>query len=682
MLEFWFHQGDMRESFKHKWFPSGADNMQAAIDEEITTEFAELLHRAERSELEAWVDLGPRAATALVVVLDQFSRHVYRGASGRTQIQANDRLALSVTETMLQRGWERALPVPYQVFMLMPLRHTPTVDRLRHLMERIEGMTDAHAQHGLLLDKFRRQTLRRLQDLEGKQWTDGQDILEFHPFQADETHILKHPLARTVDAFLREHGARDHPAMAVSLSGGVDSMVIAKLLTALSPTHGGFRVAACHIDYANRPESGAEAEFVLDWCVKHGIACVVKRIEELTRGVTARDQYEVETRNIRYDLYADTMAETGAPSMLVGHHRGDVQENIICNMFKGKSLLQINGMTPVSHVNRVAVWRPMLAHDKAAVLDFAHTYGVPYFKDTTPTWSNRGKLRNQLMPLLGEIYGEGYLRNLSTLGEDAECLATMVSSGFLQPFWKTVQRSSVAVWVDCAPFVDQPIFFWKEALRHVCHSMGTGMFKDKPLYQFLDRMRAAAAATSGAPPVGWITMKKENATLLLGTSLVIFRSEVFPTTPHIARGSPVELGATAQYGPWSVTTSVVEPGDAASGEPGACGDAAAKRVTMEDVMAGAFQYEVVSRRGQRLVVDPQARTQSFRGLMRELRLVVPVVACVDEAPSSLSQSGQLGLEKKTTCAGGGSPRGPPDVRVRVQCVFSHQRVGRQCDQIT
>jgi tRNA(Ile)-lysidine synthase TilS/MesJ len=159
---------------------------------------------------------------------------------------------------------------------------------------------------------------------------------------------------------------------------------------------------------------------------------VVRRIDELTRGVTARDEYEVETRNIRYDLYAETIARTGAPSMLVGHHRGDVQENIICNLFKvarepsaawnarslcikypgfqpepargrvqGKSLLQINGMTPVSHVNRVAVWRPMLIHDKAVVFDFAHTYGVPYFKDTTPTWSNRGKLRNQLMPLLG-----------------------------------------------------------------------------------------------------------------------------------------------------------------------------------------------------------------------------------------------------------------------------------------
>ena len=59
--------------------------------------------------------MGPRAATALVVVLDQFSRHVYRNAGTREQIEANDRLALSVTEDMLGRGWERALPVPYQV---------------------------------------------------------------------------------------------------------------------------------------------------------------------------------------------------------------------------------------------------------------------------------------------------------------------------------------------------------------------------------------------------------------------------------------------------------------------------------------------------------------------------------------------------------------------------------------
>lgn len=83
-------------------------------------------------------------------------------------------------------------------------------------------------------------------------------------------------------------------------------------------------------------------------CQKHGIECVVKRIDDLTRGVTARDEYEVETRNIRYELYAETTARTGAPSMLVGHHRGDVQENVICNLFKvtlGPLLSQMHALS-------------------------------------------------------------------------------------------------------------------------------------------------------------------------------------------------------------------------------------------------------------------------------------------------------------------------------------------------
>ena len=42
---------------------------------------------------------------------------------------------------------------------------------------------------------------------------------------------------------------------------------------------------------------------------------------------------------------------------------------------------------------------------------------MPYFKDTTPTWSTRGKLRRQLIPLLIDMYGNGCLRNLSNLAK-------------------------------------------------------------------------------------------------------------------------------------------------------------------------------------------------------------------------------------------------------------------------
>lgn len=54
-------------------------------------------------------------------------------------------------------------------------------------------------------------------------------------------------------------------------------------------------------------------------------------------------------------------------------------------------------MLPENTVNGVRVWRPMLPFGKDVVYDFAHKFGVPYFKDTTPSWSTRGKLRRQLV---------------------------------------------------------------------------------------------------------------------------------------------------------------------------------------------------------------------------------------------------------------------------------------------
>jgi len=66
-------------------------------------------------------------------------------------------------------------------------------------------------------------------------------------------------------------------------------MVVARLLSRLSKVHGGFKVLAIHVDYANRAESVLEAGFIRDWCVGEEIEFKMKRIEDLTRGITARE---------------------------------------------------------------------------------------------------------------------------------------------------------------------------------------------------------------------------------------------------------------------------------------------------------------------------------------------------------------------------------------------------------
>ena len=76
------------------WFPEDIDNADPEtlrrqgkrwmhggpeVDREITERFGEVLERARRGELDHWAQT-PRGRLALIIVLDQFSRNVYRGS--------------------------------------------------------------------------------------------------------------------------------------------------------------------------------------------------------------------------------------------------------------------------------------------------------------------------------------------------------------------------------------------------------------------------------------------------------------------------------------------------------------------------------------------------------------------------------------------------------------------------
>ncbi len=54
------------------------------------------------------------------------------------------------------------------------------------------------ATHAALLERFRKATLRRLQDAQGRQWREGDALLDHHAFAADEAPLLREPLALAV----------------------------------------------------------------------------------------------------------------------------------------------------------------------------------------------------------------------------------------------------------------------------------------------------------------------------------------------------------------------------------------------------------------------------------------------------------------------------------------------------
>jgi tRNA(Ile)-lysidine synthetase-like protein len=588
VLAFWFG-GDLDENYRTKWFPSadGDGSRQKAADERIAARFGATLRDAERGALDAWGETSPEHAVALVVVLDQFSRHVYRHDPERDEKVARcDEKAVGVVDACVRARWDARVTAPQQVFLLMPYRHTQkSIVRLRGAMERLDARLAEHAAEHALVEKFRKTTLRCLQDLEGTSYVDGDDILERSEFaiSAETARTMRDtPLYRTVERFLERTllGAVDAsvaerrrprkknqknqnqksfgaaatvrpgpeeeeeeeeiekndrppvvPSVGISLSGGVDSMVLAFILKAIADdprsSFGRFGVVAMHVDYANRPESRAEATFLEDWCQRHGMDITVHRMDEtLRRSNTPREEYEVITRAARYDLYKRMRATRFFPAVLVGHHAGDVRENVIANVFRGAHLLSVNGMREEGIVEGVRIWRPMLPHEKADVLDFAHTYGVPYFKDTTPAWSTRGKLRGSLQPLLAEMFGDGYARNLTILGQDSEQLHSMFESFAMKQFNERLCVSDLGAYVDLDGFQQKPMLFWKEATRSVCHALGAGAMTEKSARELVDRVTVHERRSKLRD--GWITLKKTNKFFVNGTTLGAFAAGVFP----------------------------------------------------------------------------------------------------------------------------------------------------------
>ena len=93
-------------------------------DESIAERFGTLIQRAAAGELDAWTG-SPHRLLALILLLDQFPRNVYRGTA---QAFEQDARALELVRHGLQRGADATLQPIQRVFFYLPLEHAESAD--------------------------------------------------------------------------------------------------------------------------------------------------------------------------------------------------------------------------------------------------------------------------------------------------------------------------------------------------------------------------------------------------------------------------------------------------------------------------------------------------------------------------------------------------------------------------
>jgi uncharacterized protein (DUF924 family) len=127
VLKFWFghepsNQDDLIASSR-RW--------SAALDQAVRDEFGESIARAIAGELDQWTD-SREGTLALVLLLDQFPRHAFRGSANQYD---GDARALDLVLRAWREGWPHELLFRHAIFMLMPLAHSENLEHHRLHLE-------------------------------------------------------------------------------------------------------------------------------------------------------------------------------------------------------------------------------------------------------------------------------------------------------------------------------------------------------------------------------------------------------------------------------------------------------------------------------------------------------------------------------------------------------------------
>lgn len=123
-----------REAGPEKWFAK-----DKAFDQSCRDRFMPTYEAAARGDLNEW-ELTPEGALAVILLLDQFPRNMFRG---QRETYKTDPAALMAADRAIERGFDQKVEPDLRQFFYLPFMHS---ESLRH-QERSVALNEALGKH-------------------------------------------------------------------------------------------------------------------------------------------------------------------------------------------------------------------------------------------------------------------------------------------------------------------------------------------------------------------------------------------------------------------------------------------------------------------------------------------------------------------------------------------------------
>lgn len=289
---------------------------------------------------------------------------------------------------------------------------------------------------------------------------------------------------QVVRKFLDTHLHPDRPVL-LAFSGGPDSTVLLDLLLSYRKSKP-FPLHLAHVDHQWRPESTSEAYSLQCKALEMNIPFHLKQLDPQK----ISGNIENACRQMRIAFFKALCSELGFQAVLLGHHADDQAETVLKRVLEGASLESLRGLTPVSKMEGMVFWRPLLAVKKLDILDWAKCCSLEWIDDRSNADLRflRNRMRAEILPNLSSSFGKEIVEPLVRFGAEAAELREYLD-GRVMKFWKHLVKSPRGVFIDLQEAVSTNEISKLEIkflLRKAARSLGV-----TPAHSVVERLASA-----------------------------------------------------------------------------------------------------------------------------------------------------------------------------------------------
>ena len=215
---------------------------------------------------------------------------------------------------------------------------------------------------------------------------------------------------------------RSDQPLIVAVSGGADSIALAKLLL----HHGYTHLHLCHLNHQLRgSEADGDQAFVEAFAKENNLLITTQNRDALAYAQQHQLSIEVAARQLRHQFYAQvctSFALETAPPILLGHHADDVAETALLNLVRGSAglkgisfssslLVPEHETTPAT---KLSIYRPLLPLRKNKLTEYLQEIKQTWREDATnlENFTPRNQLRNKILPQLDQLLNRDATQNL------------------------------------------------------------------------------------------------------------------------------------------------------------------------------------------------------------------------------------------------------------------------------